>query len=236
MKLMKSKQAVFFLLLIDSCMVLLHIWLGRNFGLFNMDWERNVPTMYQSFKLVLVGSIFLSITIINKFVLRQQVSKINIYWIGLAIILLLMGFDEAAELHETLPFYLREIIPAFTSWYEGLFSQLGFQSSIWIIYVMLLTPIGLIWFLYVRNVVLRKYGKGLYPLLFATIIFFIGAIGFEFIGTLDEIFFSSNYGIMLILEEFLEMVGGTIFVYYAIVELKRVVLRTNERKNVKRRV
>ena len=227
MKRMKSKQVLFFLLLIDCLMVLLHIWLGKNFGLFNMDWERNVPTMYQSFKLVLVGSVFLSIAIINRFILRQRESKINIYWIGLAIVLLLMGFDEAAELHETLPFYLREVIPSFTSWYEGLFSQLGFQSSIWIIYVMLLAPIGLIWILYVGKVVLYKYGKSLYPLLFAILIFFIGAVGFEFIGTLDEIFFSSNYGIMLILEELLEMIGGTIFVYYAVVELKRVVLQTN---------
>lgn len=207
------------LLIIDFGVLLMHLVLGKRYGLFNIDWERNVPTMYQSFKLVLVGSIFLTIYIINKYVIRNKEVKDNYYWIGLTIILLAMGFDEVAEIHEIFPFYIRELFPSFSGWYESLFQSFGFQSSIWIIYVLPLFPFVFAWGLYVLRYVLKQYGKRLVPLIIGIVLFFIGAIVFEFIGTLDDVFFGPKYELVMLVEEMFEMVGGTVFAVFALSEL-----------------
>lgn len=207
------------LLIIDFGVLLMHLVLGKRYGLFNIDWERNVPTMYQSFKLVLVGSIFLTIYIINKYVIRNKEVKDNYYWIGLTIILLAMGFDEVAEIHEIFPFYIRELFPSFSGWYESLFQSFGFQSSIWIIYVLPLFPFVFAWGLYVLRYVLKQYGKRSVPLIIGIVLFFIGAIVFEFIGTLDDVFFGPKYELVMLVEEMFEMVGGTVFAVFALSEL-----------------
>lgn len=176
--------------------------------------------MYQAFKLIVVGSICLSVFIINHLVLSNKNKKDNYFWIGLTIVFLLMGFDEAAEIHETLPYYIRDLIPAITSWYESLFQSFGFQSSIWIIYVLPFFPLGVAWVLYILKNILKQYGKRLIPLVLGTCLFFVGAFGFEFIGTLDEVFFSQRYETVLLFEEMFEMVGGTVLVFFGFSELK----------------
>ncbi|HOU75789.1 MAG TPA: hypothetical protein PK957_01540 [Candidatus Dojkabacteria bacterium] len=85
MKINKQQRIAILLLLVDFLMLLLHLVFGKKYGLFNIDWERNVPTMYQAFKLIVVGSICLSVFIINHLVLSNKNKKDNYFWIGLTI-------------------------------------------------------------------------------------------------------------------------------------------------------
>jgi hypothetical protein len=218
------------LFFVDVLVVVLHILWGDKTYLFNMDWERNIPTMYQSFKMVFAGGIIFCVWLLYKFLKEEKNRKLLSFWLGTSILVILMGFDEGAELHENVPNYFREIIPDFSRWYENIFSSLGFESSIWIVYVLFFfLPIVVVWLIYIFPEVWKVYGKRVYPLILAVIVFFAGALGMEFVSTIGEIWHSSWYEVTMVIEEFLEMLGGTIFMYFGLQELSFAVRKVKEK-------
>lgn len=221
----RETKVLLSLLLFDVIMVVLHLLFGNKiFGnktiFFNLDWEGNLPTMYQSFKIVFSGAILFCIWLIYKFVIKVKNKKILSFWFGTSILLITMGFDEGAELHESIPQYFRDLLPRFSKWYEEIFRSIDFESSRWIIYVLIVfLPPVTAWLIYVFPTILKRYKKRLLPLIWGVIIFFTGAFVLEFVGTIDDVWRSHWYETIMFAEEFLEMVGGSLFVYFGLKEL-----------------
>lgn len=208
-----------FVFAIDLIVIILHLLLSSNFNFFNFDWESNLPTIYQGLKLALIGAIFFAITLLLKITKQIKDRNLLLFWFGLALLLILMGFDEAAQIHEFFPLYIAELFPKFADWYTNVFRAIGFNSSIWIAYLLPIFPIFLLWLLKVAKTAKNKYGKNLLKLLFGFALIFIGAFVFEFIGTTNEIFFSNWFEVVMIFEESFELFGATIILYYAISEI-----------------
>ncbi len=164
--------------------------------LFDFDVERNVPTLYSSFAL-LVSSILLSIIAM----VHNRFDKSYIGWVGLAIIFMFLSVDEIASIHEKLTNVTRATLDTSTS---------GLLRNAWII------PYGIALVLFCLSYLrfLLKLPKKVMRLfILSGVVFVSGAIGFESIGGL---FINSSrlaYSFILTTEEFFEMLGVVIFIY-----------------------
>ena len=104
---LKPKSVVRFFVLIIICLSLAHIarylllfYFGRSYGLylFDLDEERNIPTLYASITL-LFCSVLLSII---AFARKNGSMSAFLQWLGLAGIFLFLSIDEAVIIHEHL--------------------------------------------------------------------------------------------------------------------------------------
>lgn len=136
----QNKRIFFTLLLADAVIVLLHILLGRQYSFFHLDVEANLPTIYQSLKLLIFGLLFLSIAV------KSRVSREIRAFIGpLAIVFLFLGLDELLQIHENI-YRVFELLPwIHPSKVVTLSMQLGYRSSLWILYYLPFIFIFVLW-------------------------------------------------------------------------------------------
>lgn len=134
----KNKNVFLILLLSDLFIIGLHLLFGKNQTFFNLDHERNLPTAYQSAKLIFLAFYFL----IN---IKEQKfpKKIIGFILPISIFFLVLGFDELLEIHENI-YRIFEFLAFFRPETVVDASQkLGYHSSLWIIYYL---PAILIYF------------------------------------------------------------------------------------------
>jgi len=164
---------------------------------FDFNDEKNIPTLYSSF-LLLIASIILSAIAFILNGLRQS----YIPWVGLAMIFLFLAVDETAGIHELLTKPTRELVNAS-----------GLLYYAWVI------PYGIalvfLILLYLRFLISLP-GKILALFIVSGGTFVAGAVGFELLGGwYVEAHGSHNlfYNVLYTFEELLEMLGTTIFIY-----------------------
>ena len=175
-----------------------HIYLKGFVPLFNLEGEKNVPTLFASLQLV-IAALLLGICAGQHKMIQGKYFK---HWVGLSAIFVFLAFDESAVIHEKTFRVTQE-----------LFGTSGLLYYSWII------PFGLF-----ALVVLLTYTRFLFALPRRTaVIFFVsgavfvtGAIGLEmFEGQINEAggYRSFHYMVLVTIEEILEMVGILAFIY-----------------------
>lgn len=223
----QPKKVTLYLGTIIIFLVLAHIavqfstfYLGHNhvFGivpLFDLDKEKNIPTLYSS-----VSILFCSFLLAIIAFARKKNGKHDFhYWIGLAVIFLFLSFDEFTSIHERLIRPLRSAL-----------NTSGFFYFAWVIPYGISVIIFLL--LYLRFMINLPARIRLLFIL-AGLIFISGAIGLELVGgyycELKEEQRDLTYVIITTFEETLEMVGILIFIYalmlYIDSELNGIYLR-----------
>lgn len=71
----KFKFLPFIFLFLDIILIAVHLWLGDDYVFFNINEERNLPTIYQGFKIILVASFIMGhIFLISK--IKKELSDI----------------------------------------------------------------------------------------------------------------------------------------------------------------
>lgn len=186
---------------IDIIFILLH-FIAQNRG-FNLDGENNLPTLYQAIKLVAVGGINL-----YGFVKVKHKSR----FIGLILggVFTFLGLDEWFQIHERLGENLR-------AWFA---SSLKFELNFaeWLI-IYLPAMIFFLVFLYfvwkrlqldvstIKKQMNKLFLLGLICLAFVPIT--------EFIGTWNWDFDSGYYGLIVAIEEGLELIGVSLFLGFS---------------------
>jgi hypothetical protein len=190
---------------------------GLCYGLvpmFDFSTEKNIPTFYSSFALLLAGILLGFIALLHK-----KVGKNYLLWCGLMLIFFFLALDEFAGIHERFDKPAETLIEQ-----SKIFSTSKVMFYPWVIpYVM-----GL-------GVVIIAYWKFLFKLPRKTMILFIisgvifvsGAVGVETIsGYYHSLYGYKNltYALLYTLEETLEMSGIALFIYtllqYIAVEFK----------------
>lgn len=168
------------------------------FSIFNLDAERNVPTLYASVS-ILFCSVLLSVIGTAR---RRMGDKHSLYWFGLAFIFLFLAVDESSALHEYL------IYPV-----QSTLNTSGLLFYAWIIpYSILLLIFLLVYIRFMFNLP----RKTMVLFIISGGIFVAGAIGFEAIGGLQADTVGTrtvSYGFITMFEELLEMVGIVLFIY-----------------------
>lgn len=180
--------------------------------LFNLDLENNVPTWFSS-SLLLANAALLALIAFATFRLSD---RWRWHWCGLAVVFVFLSLDEAAMLHERAVF-LREI-----------FNLSGLLYFAWIIPAMLCLAIFAC--IYLRFT-LALPPKTLMYFGAAALLYVGGALGMEMIaGDHVSQFGRGNllYGMMVIGEECLEMLGQVVFFYalanYAVSRWESIVI------------
>jgi hypothetical protein len=177
--------------------------------LFNIDAEKNIPSLYSGVQLLL-SSLLLSMVAIVK---RQTKGSYIKYWHGLSVIFLYLALDEWFAIHETVNPVLNQFI------------QNSPVARLDILNLILIITFVVIYTKFVLNLPSRI--KFLF--IISGVLFVTGAIAIEVIG---ENFFTDIYHkprlasqIISTLEEFLEMLGINLFIYAILVHIASLPIR-----------
>jgi hypothetical protein len=165
--------------------------------LFDVDIENNIPTLYSALLLFLCAVLIALIALVK----QRNKNRFTIHWWSLSTIFLYLSLDESLSLHESLNRKLGEKLQL---WANGPWDILN--SVILIVFILAYTK----FFLCLPLKIQRLF-------FLAGVLFVVGGIGIELVG---EHFFSSIYHqqtyvaeVITTIEEFLEMIGITIFLY-----------------------
>ncbi len=189
---------IFFLVLLNIGSILIKYFTEGDFypnkliTLFYLDSEKSFGTVFSFLQLFISAILLFLIFKIPKESYRTK----NLGWLGLSAIFLGLSLDEILEIHEK-------------------FNKLNLSGYLYFSWVVPYS-IGLILFILVYIPFLKRLLKK-YRFLFilSGIIFTTGAIGVEMIGGK---YFETNghdltYSIYTTIEEFLEMIGISLFIY-----------------------
>ncbi len=186
--------------------------------LFDFDAEKNIPTLYSSFALIIV-SILLSIIAST----HRRLDSSYFPWLGLAIIFLFLSIDEIASIHERFGAAVRESLNTSGLLYYAWVIPYGIALVVFVItYLKFLMSLS-------KQIIILFVVSG--------VTFVAGAIGFELLGGRQDDLYGTNnltYAFFYTCEEFLEMLGIVIFIYtlllYIASQFKFLTITINEQR------
>jgi hypothetical protein len=136
-----NHKTVFYCLLsFDALVLVLHLILGNQNHFFHLDFEQNLPTVYQSLKLIIFGGIF--------FVLGLKKSiKLDIksFILPLSLVLVFLGLDELLQIHENIYRIFESLDLFHPSKIVEASMKMGYRSSLWILYYLPFIVIFVFW-------------------------------------------------------------------------------------------
>jgi hypothetical protein len=166
--------------------------------LFDLYEESNVPTFYSAIAILLCACL---IALIAGFK-RKHNDSFARHWTVLAVIFLYLSVDEASGIHEWLSLPTKRII-----------DLRGLLYYAWVIPGMILVVVFAAFYL---RFVWNLPSKTRCVFCTAASLYLAGAIGMELLGGLHHERYgidNINYGLLVLLEESLEMTGIVVFAY-----------------------
>lgn len=118
----------------------LHLTLGKNHSFFHLDFEQNLPTFYQSSKLIVFGLIFFSLGLNRK--IKREVKS---FVLPLSLFLTFLGLDELFQIHENIYRIFELFDWLHPSKIVDLSMKMGYRSSLWILYYLPMIVIFVFW-------------------------------------------------------------------------------------------
>ena len=217
---MKYKLLVLILLL-DLLMVVFHLLWGRDQPFFHLDYEQNLPTIYQGTKLILTSTlIFTHIFILLNFNIGINLKR-NLIWIPFYLIFLFIGVDELSQFHESFSTRVVSIGSEPIEDYVSFFDKFDFTSATWL---LIYIPAFLIFSGYIYVLVkslITNYKKESLLLIIGAL-FFLAVPILELVNTSKEFWGTDTYEGLMIMEETAEMVGATFFLYFSWIVLRKI--------------
>lgn len=174
--------------------------------LFSVDLERNIPTVFSIFLLLIT---FLLLACISALKIKQR-DSFMLYWLVLSFGFALMAADEAFSFHERLDTPVRNMLGG---------NDLGIFYFAWVIPGILLVLVLALFFL---RFLLSLPDNTRLTFVMAAILYIGGSIGLELIGGyFVELYGRRNltYSLIAVFEESLEMAGLIVFIYALLVYL-----------------
>ena len=121
-------------------MLLLHLLFGNHNQFFHLDFEQNLPTYYQSFKLIVFGCFFFIFSFS-----KSMKENTKGFVLPLSFFLVFLGLDELLQIHENI-YRIFEYLDLFhPSRIVEASMKMGYKSSLWILYYLPLIIIFVFW-------------------------------------------------------------------------------------------
>ncbi|WP_147383224.1 hypothetical protein [Pontibacter oryzae] len=177
---------------------------------FELDGEKNIPTYFSSFILILSSILLFTISLVKK----HERNKYTKHWRLLAFVFLYMSVDESAGLHEMFIYPLRDH-----------FQLAGIFYFSWVIVG---AAVVLILGLYYLRFLLELNPKLRLRMISAGMVYVGGALGVELLG---GYYYDANgghnltYSLITTVEETLEITGVLILIHSLYSYLKRHLLK-----------
>lgn len=128
------------LLCLDLGIVLLHVFVGQRYHFFHLDFEQNLPTFYQSAKLLIAGSIFL----VASLALKMK-KEFKVFLVPLSVFFIGLGVDELFQLHENMYRIFEVFDWLHPSRIVEASMRMGYRSSLWILYYLPFIVVFVFW-------------------------------------------------------------------------------------------
>ena len=201
---LNRKKIVHFLIFIALVLIFIHcVILGIYYyignpdkfdfvRMFDLDMERNVPTLFSSLILAISSFLFYLLSRSPK----EQKKGSRKYWLGLSFVFIFLSFDESAKIHEKLGDFTEQFVDAS-----------GFLHYPWVISYSILVLILAAFYL---RFFLKMEKKVFWSFIGAAVMFLGGAIGFELLGANESSQHGTAtvlYSVLYTIEESLEMFG-----------------------------
>lgn len=191
-----------YLIAIDLVVVLLHLLFGRQNHFFHLDFEQNLPTLYQSAKLIIFGSTFLVFGLNN---LSHKVAKG--FLLPLSLFLIFLGLDELLQIHEN----IYQIFSVFEVLHPSKIVEasmkMGYRSSLWILYYLPFIFIFVFWSGYWLRYFQSKMKRNAWILIVSSLSLFTVVIA-EILSSTGS-YSEAAYFWLVTLEETAEMVAAS---------------------------
>lgn len=179
-----------------------NFYLDKNYvfgvGLFDLEGEKNIPSLYSSIALFFCFVILLIIAKSETINLQKPG-----HWRFLGFIFLFLSFDEYFQLHERFQDPVRSII-----------GKTYFFNFEWVVPYFILLAIACIFFFNFIRILPKRTAI---EFILSSFIFLLGAVGFEALGTFHYNISGEirdfTYAIYVMVEEFFEMIGVVGFIY-----------------------
>ena len=135
-----TKIVFYWLIGIDLFILSLHLLFGSHSQFLHLDFEQNLPTFYQSFKLIFFGVFFFILG------LRKSIKlDIKSFILPLAAAIIFLGLDELLQIHENI-YRIFELFDLFhPSKIVEASMKMGYKSSLWILYYLPIIFIFVFW-------------------------------------------------------------------------------------------
>lgn len=168
--------------------------------IIDFDYEANLPSFYSSTAIIFCA-VLLWIISLQK---RREKAPFSSHWIGLAIIFVFLGIDEAIALHEEIGDFVED-----QKWVDAE----GFLYFAWVV------PYGILLVLFAVSYlkfVLALPRQTMILFVCAGLIFIGGAMGIEVFSAREADLHDTDtllYSVLYTVEELCEMIGIVIFCY-----------------------
>ena len=160
--------------------------------MFDLDMERNVPTVFSSLILATSALCFYLLS-------KTQESKKNKetkYWLGLSGVFLFLSFDEGAKIHENIGDYTENFVDA-----------TGYLYYPWVLsYGVFVLVLATFYFKFFWKMPKKIF----WSFMLSAFVYISGAVGFEFLGANESSAHGTDtvtYSVLYTIEESLEMYG-----------------------------
>jgi hypothetical protein len=178
--------------------------------MFDLDMERNVPTLF--------SSLILAIAAFSFYLLAQTVEtkeqKKKKYWLGLSGVFIFLSFDESAKIHEQIGDFTEKFI-----------SPVGYLHYPWVIsYGIFVLILGLLYFKFFWGMERKIF----WSFMFSAFIYLLGAVGFEMVGAAESSVHGTAtvlYSVLYTIEESLEMFGVIYLIWILLSLLEKVTIK-----------
>ncbi len=124
-----NKAAFYYLIAFDVLVLVLHLIFGHHNHFFHLDFEQNLPTLYQFSKLIFFGVLFLILG------LKRSIKwNIKSFILPLSCVIIFWGLDELLQIHENI-YRIFELFDLFhPSTVVDYSLNMGYKSSLWLLY------------------------------------------------------------------------------------------------------
>jgi len=210
--LVSKKQLIVVLLAGDLIILVFHL-LFNQYQFFHFDFEQNLPTYYQSFKLIFFGLFFLAISLKS---FHNNITKF--FMLPLAMFLFLLGLDELLQIHENI-----YRIFTFVDWFHpskivAASMKMGYRSSLWILYYLPLLLLFVFWSGYWMNYFQSRLNNN-FSLFMLSFISFFTIIITEILSSTGT-YSDAVYFLLVTIEETAEMLLATFLILVGVQLLK----------------
>lgn len=196
----------------DIIFILLHAIFGQYLGVFDLDKEQNLPTVYQGFKLFVIALMLgvASWKVRNVSSQSKLMPALGIMSLAFAY----LSFDEVFIIHEQVELVSRALFPGITDQLLSLFFTIGFNSSVWLIFYIPAFVLGTIFMFYLKKLWPSFTNQQQKYMILGSILFGSVLI-IEFINS-RGVYSAFEYYLFTTLEEAIELFGATTFLYLAV--------------------
>jgi hypothetical protein len=209
---------------LDIVFVALHFLYGQQNNFFNLDMERNLPTLYQSFQLITIAS--LSAAILTIMYAVENCSRFErLLFIPYWLVFVYLGLDDIGQIHENFADILTRFIGNEVRIYTHYFTVFGFTMySNWLLFFIPIMLGAVIYLIFLATYLHKERVAHLPIFLFAVLCFVLVPVIEYLDGSRTiHLYAHNNFGelnILIALEEYIEMLGATLFLTFNILLLR----------------